>query len=29
MDGFFTFNATYANIPGIAAVSARLGSVRK
>lgn len=29
MDGFFNFNATYANIPGIAAVSARLGSVRK
>lgn len=29
MDGFFNFNATYSNIPGIAAVSARLGSVRK
>lgn len=29
MDGFFNFNATYVDIPGIAAVSARLGSVRK
>ena len=29
MDGFFEFNATYTNIPGLAAVSARLGSVRK
>lgn len=29
MDGFFEFNATYSNIPGIAAISARLGSVRK
>ncbi|MFA5910368.1 MAG: hypothetical protein WC815_16420 [Vicinamibacterales bacterium] len=29
MDGFFNFNAGYTNIPGIALVSARLGSVRK
>jgi hypothetical protein len=29
MDGFFNFNATYVDIPGIAAISARLGSVRK
>lgn len=29
MDGFFHFNATYLDIPGVAAVSARLGSVRK
>lgn len=29
MDGFFNFNATYLDIPGVAAVSARLGSVRK
>ncbi len=29
MEGFFNFNAGYTNIPGIALVSARLGSVRK
>jgi hypothetical protein len=29
MDGFFNFNATYVNIPGVAAVSARLSDVRK
>lgn len=29
MEGFFNFNAGYTNIPGIAVVSARLGSVRK
>jgi len=29
MDGFFNFNATYVDVPGVAAVSARLGSVRK
>jgi hypothetical protein len=29
MNGYFNFNATYVDIPGIAAVSARLSNVRK
>lgn len=29
MNGYFNFNATYVDIPGVAAVSARLSNVRK
>jgi hypothetical protein len=29
MEGFFQFNATYTDLPGIAGVSARLGRVTK
>ena len=29
MDGFFNFNATYTDLPGVAAVAARLSEVRR
>ena len=29
MDGYFNFNATYTDLPGVAAVAARLSDVRK